>query len=258
MFGLSVCLEFLGGDMKKVGLGLFALVMAGAQAPSAMATSIRGKAVIDKAKSALRPLILSGLSGLAFFLSATAGVQAKPILIGSQSFGSDNGSVTSNSGDITTATMFHFGDIVSTNGMGSQTGIFVGMPPQSFGAVTLITTSTGFDLSNSVFGTFTSESLTSKVGAPFALFEEMGTFTAGSYFGSKAGEVFHDADLAIALSQVGGAGTAISFGATLSVPAPVPEPGTLFLVGSGLVSLTGLLIKKSRKRRHSVNLQLAG
>ena len=59
----------------------------------------------NESRSALRPLILSGLSGLAFFLSATAGVQAKPILIGSQSFGSDNGSVTANTPDITTATL---------------------------------------------------------------------------------------------------------------------------------------------------------
>jgi hypothetical protein len=131
------------GTMKRIALALFP---SAARRPSKKGVDqmkISHFLTPSESRSALRPLILSTLSGLAFFLSATASVQAKPILIGSQSFGSDNGSVTASTGDITTATMFHFGDIVSTNGAGSQTGIFLGMPPQSFGSVVLDITSTG-------------------------------------------------------------------------------------------------------------------
>lgn len=96
------------GTMKRIALALFP---SAARRPSKKGVDqmkISRFLTPNESRSALRPLILSGLLGLTFFLFATAGVQAKPMLIGSQAFGSDDGSVTANTPDITTATMFHF------------------------------------------------------------------------------------------------------------------------------------------------------
>jgi len=195
----------------------------------------------NETRSGLRPRLLFGLLALAFFLSATAGVRANTIVIGTQGFNGDTGSITANTGDITTATVFTFGNVVSTN---NWTGIFVGLPVQAFGSVTLDLTTHGFDLSSPAFGTFTSDSVTPiSVVAPIATFAETGTWTAGSFFAGVSspfgpitpGEMFPDAKYAIALTQVGGPDTAISFSGTLVV-SEIPEPSGVVLVLTGLVA----------------------
>src|SRR5215469_7554838 len=97
------------------------------------------------AKSALRSLILFGLSALAIFSSATVGLRASPIVLGTQGFNAAGSDITTNTGDITTATVFNFADFGTTS---NQTGVFVGMPTQLFGPVSLnVTIPTGLAFS---------------------------------------------------------------------------------------------------------------
>ena len=186
-----------------------------------------------KAKSALRPLILFGVSALAIFLSATVGLRASPMSLGTQGFNAAGSVITPNTGDVTTATVFDFGNFGTTS---NQTGIFAGMPTQLFGPVSLdITIPTGLAFSNSVFGAFASTSITPIfIGMNTATYSEDGLWTPGTFFSGLTGTF--ESDFLMSFTQVGGPGTAVSFSATLSVLSKTPEPPSIVMVLTGLIA----------------------
>jgi hypothetical protein len=190
-----------------------------------------------KARSALRPLILFGLSVLAIFLSAPADVRAATITIGSQGFNAAGLDITPNTGDITTATVFDFGGFGTTS---NQTGVFAGLPTQSFGPLTLtVTSATGFNFSNSVFGDFASSSITPVfVGLDIATYTVDGTWTPGTFSGFSGLTGPLTADFTMAFTQVGGPGTAPSYSGTLAITevSAVPEPSSIVMVLTGLIA----------------------
>jgi len=199
-----------------------------------------------KAKSALRPLILFGLSALAIFLSATAGLRADPIVLGTQGFNAAGSVITPNTGDVTTATVFDFGNFGTTS---NQTGIFAGMPTQLFGPVSLnITIPTGLAFGNSVFGAFTSSSNTPVfIGFNTASFLEDGLWTPGTFpgFSGLTGGPF-TTKLLLSFTQVGGPGTAVSFSGSFSA-SKTPEPSSIVMVLTGLIA--GVVMFRLRRSR---------
>lgn len=203
-----------------------------------------------KARSELRSLILAGLSALAIFLSAPAGVRATTI--GTQAFNAAGEPIHLNmGGDVTTATVFHFAEFASTT---NQTGIFAGMPIQMFGPTNLLVKhSTGLDFGNSVFGNFTSTSITETTGPNLANFIVDGMWTPGTFSGFSGLTGSFDADMILSFTQVGGPRTAVSFSGTLAVsngPSVVPEPSSIVLVLTGLIA--GVVM--FRFRRSQCNL----
>jgi hypothetical protein len=213
-----------------------------------------------KARSALRPLILFGLSALVIFLSAPAGVRAATITIGTQGFNAGGEVITPNTGDITTSTVFNFGNFGSTD---NQTGIFVGMPNELFGPLTLtVSSGTGFDFSDSVFGDFVSSSITPIfVGLGVATYALDGTWTPGTFSGFSGLTGPLTANITMAFTQVGGPGTAPSFSGTLDITevSAVPEPSSIVLVLTALIAGVVLFrFRRSRSTSSCTELALSG
>jgi hypothetical protein len=177
--------------MKRVTLGLVALAMALAQAPSAMAASLTGQAAIAGIDTYNATGIMFVNPGLVF--SSTDGLSAlKGQFINLSSFSFSSATHT---------LMFDFKSggaeveftILSLTVMQND--------PKFLNVVgTGILTDTGFDPTNYVF------SLTS-------------TTTA----------------------------TQTSYGFTLAPASAVPEPASLLLLGTGLLSLAGLLFRRAKK-----------
>jgi hypothetical protein len=170
----------------------------------------------------------------ALLLACAVGT-AKAGPVGTLGF-SDPGSPTANTGDINTATSFTIGDLFSST---AETGIFVGLGHQDFGAVTFSTgTSTSFSFSNSVFGTFSSTSITEAVNTPGVVaFYILGNYTAGTV---DPGTGTNPASFTLSFTQTPAHTGIISDSGTFSVPPAsppgVPEPATLVL---GLTSIVG-------------------
>ena len=124
------------------------------------------------------------------------------MISGSQGFGT-LGSVTVNTGDIQSGTMFTVTPL-STNL--DQTMDYIGQPGGSAGAATY-TTPASFTFTIAGFGTFMGSSLLSDVNSPATFsrnFDILGTFTpAFGGFGPTLG------DFALSFTQVGGAGHAL-------------------------------------------------
>jgi hypothetical protein len=173
---------------------------------------------------------------MAIFLSATAGVRANPILLGTQGFNAAGSNITPNTGDITTATIFDFANFGTT---ANQTGIFLGLPIQTFGPVSLnIASPTGLAFGNSVFGDFSSTSITTVfIGSGDADFLADGLWTPGTYPGFNSLTKF-TTKFALDFSQVGGPDTATSFSGTMAVTrvSAVPEPSSIVMVLTGLIA----------------------
>jgi len=150
-------------------------------------------------------------------------------------------------GDINTATSFTIGDLFSST---AGTGIFAGLGHQDFGAVTFSTgTSTSLSFSNSVFGTFSSTSITEAVNTPGVVaFYILGDYTAGTV---DPGTGTNPASFTLSFTQTPAFTGSISDSGTFSVPPAsppgVPEPATLVM---GLTSaLGGGLFYLLRRRR---------
>jgi hypothetical protein len=206
-----------------------------------------------KSRSVLRPLILCGLSAMAIFLSATAGLRADTIL-GTQGFDAHGGVITSNTGDVTTATFFTFSSAGSTL---NQTGIFVGMPIQAGGPLSVdVSSPTGLNFSTSVFGAFNSTSIsTISQGSNQADFRVDGMWTPGTFsgFSGLTGGPFM-ADILLSFMQAGGPDTAISLSGTLTVtePSAVPEPSSIVMVLTGLIG--GVVMFGLRRSRFNLGM----
>jgi len=155
-------------------------------------------------------------------------------------------------GDINTATSFTIGDLFSTT---ARSGIFVGLPHQDFGSVTFSTsTPVSFSFSNSVFGSFTSTSITEAVNSPGVVgFYILGSYDPGTVDSGDSGKSFN-ASFTLSFTQTpaftGGLSDSGTFSIDVAPPPGVPEPATLVMgltsvVGGGL--LFHLLRRRARK-----------
>ena len=168
-------------------------------------------------------------------LALSSGVIQANAINGTQGF-ADLGSPSANTGDVNTATVFTIGELVTS---ASQSGAFVGLLPQDFGAVTFDTSvPTSLSFGNAIFGTFTSTSITkisNAAGTPS--FFILGTYVSGTY---APGATADSSSFTIGFTQTPAHTGSISDSASFAdPPAPpgVPEPATLCLFGSALIGL---------------------
>jgi len=187
----------------------------------------------------------------ALLLACAVGT-AKAGPIGTLGF-SDIGTPTADgspTGNINTATSFTIGELFSTT---AEMGIFVGLGHQDFGAVSFSTlTPTSFSFSNSVFGTFTSTSISEAVNTPGVVaFYILGNYTAGTV---DPGTGTNPASFTLSFTQTPAFTGGISDSGTFAVPpAPppgVPEPATLVMGLTGIAG-GGLFYLLRRRRRAS-------
>jgi hypothetical protein len=163
----------------------------------------------------------------------------------------DTGAPTTNTGDILTSTTFNIGDLKTTV---SQTGYFVGMTAQVFGAVTFHSTKgSSFSFGDTDFGTFTSTSIseTTSVGVSgsTASFFILGNWTAGTFGGAKG---TFPASVTLSFTQTPAHSGAISDSGTFSVPPTAhihaPEPSSAVLLGLSSITVVGWLYRRRKAR----------
>lgn len=177
----------------------------------------------------MRPVIVSVLSvlfALAICLVLATSAQASPT--GMQIF-VNTGMTTANTGNINTATSFTFGSLTTTS---VDTGVFAGMPAQTWAVSFMPSNPAGLTFGNSLFGTFTSTSITETSNSPGEVsFAVVGNWTAGTV--STQSGTF-PAVFTISLTQTPWGSGLISFSASFATPDPTPEPSSIVLVLSGL------------------------
>ena len=183
--------------------------------------------------------IVLTLFSLSYSQFATAG----HMIVGSEGL-SGNGATSGTLGgstDITKATSITWTSFLDT---ANKTGDFTAVPDYLVisGSSTLSlqtgTPTTAWTIHSAAWGTFTETSISSitKVTNGLNVYVD-GTFTPGTDFDSSI--TGNTAQMVISINQAGGAGHAISTGATLTSPDPaaVPEPAGVALVLSGVLCL---------------------
>lgn len=190
-------------------------------------------------RNGFRTAIAAAVIAVMSVASAQAGS-----VIGTESFGVN--STTIDTSSITTATIFNFMGIATTNpSTGDFTSISSGTSASSTPGPDTMTVPSTFTFGNAAFGIFTASSqVFDNIVGNTRVFELKGTFSGGTLFPGKGDPAA--AILDITLSQVGGPGTAIGTSFTLATKA-IPEPASVVMMGVGLVGALGL----SRLRRKS-------
>jgi hypothetical protein len=163
---------------------------------------------------------------------------------GSIGFYDAAGGVTDSDSNLALATTFTIGDFNSNK---SPKGVFTPSSLQSgvdFGTYTFsLTNPAGLDINNTVFGTFTCTGI-SVIGIPTSSEIELaaiGYYSSGSW--DEGAPIIHEsASFDISFVDNG----SVSDGASFSIPAAVPEPGSLALLGMGATALSlGLRRRKA-------------
>lgn len=187
----------------------------------------------------LRLSAMFALAGLAMASAPRADAAFVPP--GNQAFADIGTPTLVGSTSITSATGFNFGSLVTTTSRDG--GFTAGATGLSVATSTFNPSApTTFTLGNAVFGTFTGVTATQIAStATTRSYLITGTFAPGTEFG---GGTTQSASLSVSFTQNGGAGTAISDSATLTVPSAVPEPASIALVGLGLAGVAGFSARR--------------
>jgi hypothetical protein len=192
--------------------------------------------------------MIKRLSLAALLLTLAVG-QAQAGSSGTQGFADIGSPSVSPGADINTATTFNIGDLTTTT---DQTGVFLGLPTQTFGAVTFTVGSpTSLTISDAAFGSFTSTSITEPVNSPGVVaMYILGNYTGGTFDPTVSGT----ASLTISFTQTPAHTGSISDSGSFSIPpaAPpgVPEPSSLLMgfIGAGIAGACYLARRKTTIR----------
>jgi len=186
--------------------------------------------------------------GLAVLLTTGFAGSSQATEITSLDFLSE-GPDTGNTGNINNSTIFTMGGVFSK--IAGEHGVFVGLPIESFGSVSFNTTNpTSFAFGNSVFGDFASTSIQQLTNVPGAVaFLISGDWTPGTFSGFQhLTRGPFPAMVTVTFNQTPAHTGSISSSFTLAAStSPIPEPGSLGLLGTGL---TGLAVLARRKFKH--------
>jgi hypothetical protein len=173
------------------------------------------------------------------------------------SFGVVSFSPTINSNSLANATVFN---IEALEANGNTTGGFSGIgltggTPFTGGSFTL-GNATQLSFSNSTYGTFTETVAPSLISQGYVggVLTSEAFSIVGTYMGGPVGNPPVAASFTVSFTQDGGPNNSVSASGTLTIPAGVPEPASIAMVGLGVLAAIGgfgLRLKKAKLRSAS-------